>query len=61
MHFGGFARLLADKGTQHEAECLEHYRAEGRSIYEVPARAPGERFDDWLTFGWAPRGTTSTT
>ena len=46
--FGSFARLLADKGTQHEAECLEHYRADGRSIYEVPARAPGERFDDWV-------------
>ncbi len=47
-HFGGFARLLADKGSQHEAECLAHYRAEGRSIHEVPARAPGERFDDWV-------------
>ena len=46
--FGSFARLLADKGTQHEAECLEHYRAEGRSIYEVPPREPGERFDDWV-------------
>ncbi len=46
--FGSFARLLADKGSQHEAECLEHYRAEGRSIYEVPAREPGERFDDWV-------------
>ena len=47
--FGSFARLLADKGSQHEAECLEYYRAEGRSIYEVPARESGERFDEWVT------------
>ncbi len=47
--FGSFARLLADKGRQHEAECLEHYRATGRTIYEVPARDPGERFDEWVT------------
>ncbi len=46
--FGSFARLLADKGSQHEAECLEHYRAEGRSIYEVPPRDMGERFDEWV-------------
>lgn len=47
-HFGSFARLLADKGTQHESDCLEHYRADGRSIYEVPARETGERFADWV-------------
>ena len=46
--FGSFARLLADKGSQHEAECLAHYRAEGRSIYEVPPRDLGERFDQWV-------------
>ena len=46
--FGSFARLLADKGSQHEAECLQHYRSEGRSIYEVPPRESGERFDAWV-------------
>jgi predicted RecB family nuclease len=55
-HFGSFARLLADKGSQHEAECLAHYRAAGRSIYEVPAREPGERFDDWVTRVGTPWG-----
>ena len=46
--FGSFARLLADKGSQHEAECLAHYRAMGHSIYEVPQRETGERFDAWV-------------
>ena len=40
--------MLADKGSQHEAECLAHYRAMGRSIYEVPQREPGETFDAWV-------------
>jgi predicted RecB family nuclease len=52
--FGSFARLLADKGSQHEAECLAHYRAAGRSIYEVPAREPGERFDNWVIRAGTP-------
>ena len=52
--FGSFARLLAEKGLQHEAECLEYYRTEGRSIHEVPPREPGERFDDWVARVGAP-------
>jgi uncharacterized protein len=45
---GSFARLLADKGSDHEAECLAHYRAVGRSVYEVPPRHAGEQFDAWV-------------
>jgi predicted RecB family nuclease len=47
-HLGDFARLLLEKGRQHEIECLEKYRHEGRSIYEVPAQQPGEPFADWV-------------
>lgn len=46
-HFGSFARLLADKGLAHERDCLEHYRHERKSIYEVPERQAGEPFSDW--------------
>ncbi len=47
-HFGDFAQLLVEKGAQHELECLEKYRSEGRTIYEVPTRQPGELFADWV-------------
>lgn len=47
MPFGSFAQLLADKGIAHETACLEAYRAEGRTIFEVPPRQPGEMFDAW--------------
>ena len=53
-HFGSFARLLADKGSQHEAQCLEQYRGTGLGIYEVPPREPGERFDAWVTRAGTP-------
>ena len=46
--FGSFARLLANKGLEHEAACLEAYRAQGLSILEIPDRAPTERFADWV-------------
>lgn len=46
--FGSFARLLADKGAQHEAECLAHFRTAGGSVYEVPPREAGEQFDAWV-------------
>ncbi|QYG95217.1 TM0106 family RecB-like putative nuclease [Iamia sp. SCSIO 61187] len=45
--FGSFAQLLADKGTAHEAACLDHYRAEGLSVCEVPPRDEHERFAAW--------------
>jgi len=43
-----FARLLMDKGVQHEEECLEHYRDSGVSVYEVPAKEAGETFAAWV-------------
>lgn len=46
--FGAFAQLLADKGRLHEQQCLEHYRAEGRTVYEVPQRPRGESFAEWV-------------
>jgi predicted RecB family nuclease len=46
--FGSFARLLLDKGMQHEGACLSEYREEGLSIFEVPKRTPGETFTDWV-------------
>ena len=48
--FGSFAELLAEKGLEHEAACLEHYRAEGKSIFEVPGRDrdQGESFEAWV-------------
>ncbi len=48
-HLGEFAQLLVEKGAQHELECLEKYRSEGRTVYEVPGRQPGEPFADWVT------------
>jgi predicted RecB family nuclease len=47
-YLGAFAQLLVEKGIQHELECLEKFRSEGRTIYEVPARRPGESFADWV-------------
>ena len=52
--FGSFARLLADKGSQHEAQCLEHYRTAGLSIYEVPPQEPREHFDAWVARAGTP-------
>lgn len=46
--FGSFARLLADKGLAHEADCLEHYREQGLSVLEIANRPKGERFSDWV-------------
>ena len=59
--FGSFARLLADKGVQHEAACLDDYRRRGRRILEIPGRRSGELFDDWVARVGRPfdQGTTS--
>jgi uncharacterized protein len=46
--FGSFAQLLFEKGQLHEQQCLEHYRAQGKSIHEVPQRAKGESFSQWM-------------
>ena len=46
--FGSFARLLADKGLQHEADCLAEYTRQGKSILQIPARERGELFTDWV-------------
>jgi uncharacterized protein len=46
--FGAFARLLVDKGLQHEADCLTEYRNHGIDVYEVPGRRKGEPFPEWV-------------
>ena len=46
--FGSFARLLVDKGRQHEVACLQEYVREGRAILEIPGREPGETFMAWV-------------
>ena len=46
-HLGDFARLVMAKGLQHEEECLDRYRQEGRNILIVEKR--GERtFQQWV-------------
>jgi hypothetical protein len=54
--FGSFARLLANKGLEHEAECLSAYRAQGLSILEIPDREPCR---DGLPTGWTASATRS--
>jgi predicted RecB family nuclease len=46
--FGSFARLLANKGLEHEAACLAAYRAQGMSVLEIAPRQPTESFADWV-------------
>ena len=46
--FGSFAQMLFEKGQQHEAQCLAHYRSEGLRVFEVPRGAPGQPFPDWI-------------
>ena len=46
--FGSFAQLLARKGLEHEAACLAEYRAQGRTVLEIPDRGPGEAFSAWV-------------
>jgi predicted RecB family nuclease len=44
---GGFARMLLDKGLQHEHAYLERLRDEGRDVMEVPLRGERETFGSW--------------
>lgn len=46
--FGSFAQMLFDKGQQHEAECLDHYRSLGMAVLEVQRGAPGQPFQAWI-------------
>jgi uncharacterized protein len=46
--FGSFARLLADKGLQHEVDCLAEYTQEAKTILRIPPRQPGEAFTAWV-------------
>jgi len=45
---GEFARLLMDKGLEHERACLEEYQRSGKTMLIVPDRAEKERFQDWV-------------
>ena len=42
-----FARLLMDKGMQHEKDCLSDYKTKKPTVFEVPAREPHEPFTTW--------------
>ena len=48
--FGEMAALLLQKGMDHEAAVLDGYRAEGKSVFEVPAqdKERGESFAAWV-------------
>ena len=45
---GEFARLLMDKGLEHERACLEEYQRSGKTVLIVPGRADKEPFQDWV-------------
>ena len=46
---GEFARLLMDKGIEHERACLADYQLRGKTVHIVPDRPKGEKFDHWVT------------
>ncbi len=46
---GTLADVLIDKGTEHERNCLADLDNQGREVYHVPGRNPGEAFDAWVT------------
>ncbi|WP_231973709.1 MULTISPECIES: TM0106 family RecB-like putative nuclease [unclassified Mycobacterium] len=46
--FGSFAQLLLRKGEAHEQACLDEYRSQGKSVFEVPPRHQRESFADWV-------------
>ncbi len=50
--FGEMARMLMDKGIRHEQAVLDRYRADGRTVLEVPERARGR-----VVRGGGPRGS----
>ncbi len=45
---GSFARLLADKGMQHETASLDEYERQVMSILRVSEREKRESFRDWV-------------
>jgi uncharacterized protein len=47
--FGAFARLIADKGLEHEHACLAEYKRQGKRVHVVPDRPRGLPFADWIT------------
>lgn len=46
--FGSFSELLADKGVQHEMDCLAEYEGLGKTIFRIPERLTHERFESWV-------------
>lgn len=49
VSFGSFARLLFDKGLEHEAAVLAGYEAQGRRIQVVEDKPRDEAFSTWAT------------
>lgn len=45
---GEFARLLLEKGLEHEDACRRAYESEGRGVFEVEGRRDGETFERWV-------------
>ena len=45
---GSLAELLVQKGSEHERNCLLDLENQGRSVYQVPGRNPGESFAQWV-------------
>ena len=45
---GEFARLLMDKGLEHERACLADYQRSGKTVHIVPDRPNGEKFEHWV-------------
>ena len=47
-HPGPLAKLLMEKGEEHEAACLAEFEAQGLRIYRTPDREKEESFDRWV-------------
>jgi uncharacterized protein len=45
---GSLAEVLVAKGADHERNCLIDLENQGREVYHVPGRNPGESFDAWV-------------
>lgn len=46
--FGSMAQLLMAKGLEHEQACLDDYKSQGRTVYEVSKRNDDESFAQWV-------------
>lgn len=44
---GAFARMLMEKGDEHERACLDAMKASGRRVVAAPARRVDEPFQTW--------------